>query len=287
MSKLETSYSTPDVELFRVPLPETTRTYKAVSHRELSDSTLEAIHGAGFLLESQRLTSAREGQVANGRYIISNVADSEMKLEIGWQNSYDKSLSLKFAIGTRIIVCDNGCVGGDLGSFKRKHTGDVVDFSASQIAEEIKKAEVTFLLLQKQRESMKEIEVSERIIAELVGRMFMEQNLIGSTQLNIIKNELKNPTFDYGDVNSLWTLYQHTTFAMREIHPRVYMDDHMKIHNFFVNDGIDAILRPKISGVDRGRPVSLFGDDKSVRHMFENPSQINLLDSIEEIEADI
>lgn len=97
-------YLTPEAELFSVPIPKTTRTYKAVSHRELSDVTLEAIHGAGFKLNKQHLTSAREGQVANGRYTIENVADSEMQLEIGWQNSYDKTLSLKFAIGTRILV---------------------------------------------------------------------------------------------------------------------------------------------------------------------------------------
>ena len=43
-------------------------------------------------------SSAREGKVANGKFTIKNVADSEMQLQIGWQNSYDRSMSLKFAI---------------------------------------------------------------------------------------------------------------------------------------------------------------------------------------------
>ena len=90
--------------LLSAPLPEQTRTYKPVSHEQLIDLTLKGIDDSGFKLESEIYSTARDGNVANGRYTISNVADSEMKLQIGWQNSYDKSLTLKFALGTQILV---------------------------------------------------------------------------------------------------------------------------------------------------------------------------------------
>ena len=99
--------------LLNAEIPQQTRTYKPVTHGELIDLTLNGIEKAGFKLDKELYSTARDGSIANGRFTISNVMDSEMQLEVGWQNSYDKSLSLKFAIGTRIMICQNGCVSGD------------------------------------------------------------------------------------------------------------------------------------------------------------------------------
>ena len=90
--------------LLSTPLPEQTNTYKPVSHEQLIDLTLTGIEKSGFKLETELYSSAQEGNIANGRYTISNVADKEMKLQIGWQNSYNKQLTLKFALGTQILV---------------------------------------------------------------------------------------------------------------------------------------------------------------------------------------
>jgi hypothetical protein len=80
---------------------------------------------------------------------------------------------------------------------------------------------------------MKQIEITKRIKAELIGRMMIEEQFISSTQLNIISREMNNPTHDYGASNSLWELYNYTTFSMKEIHPSMWMDNHIKAHKFF------------------------------------------------------
>lgn len=228
------TYNTAKEELLRATLPIETKTYKPVSHLELIDLTLNGIDKAGFILDSENYTSAKDGNVANGRFTIRNVADSEMQLQIGWQNSYDKSLSLKFAIGTKILICENGCVSGDYGAFKKKHVGEVQTFTPQAIVEYIKRAGEGFRRIQKEREVMKSIEIDKRITAELIGRMFVEEQFIKSTQLNIIMNELKNPTHDYKAPNSLWELYNYTTFAMKQIHPSLWIDNHIDAHSFFV-----------------------------------------------------
>jgi hypothetical protein len=89
------TYSTTKYFLTGTELPKETRTYKPVSHGQLIDLTLESIHQAGFKLDTEIYSAAREGNVANGKFTISNVADKEMQLQIGWQNSYDKSLELE------------------------------------------------------------------------------------------------------------------------------------------------------------------------------------------------
>ena len=237
------TYNTAKGALLAAPIPQQTRTYKPVSHLELMDLTLESIHQAGFTLDQELYTSARDGKVANGKFTIKNVADTEMQLQIGWQNSYDKSLSLKFAIGTRIFICSNGCVSGDYGAFKKKHVGEIQTFTPQAITEYIQDAGEAFTRMQSERESMKDIILSRRMQAELIGRMIIEEKFIESTQLNIIRKELENPTHDYKSENSLWELYQFTTFSMKEVHPSLWMNNHIDAHTFFL-DAANIVSKP-------------------------------------------
>ena len=237
------NYNTARGMLLAAPVPQQTRTYKPVSHAQLMDLTLESIHQAGFTLDQERYTSARDGKVANGKFTIKNVADSEMQLQIGWQNSYDKSLSLKFAIGTRIFICENGCVSGDYGAFKHKHVGEIQTFTPQAITDYIMDAGEAFTRMQTERESMKQIILDRRAQAELIGRMIIDEQFIESTQLNIIKRELEKPTHNYGAENSLWELYQFTTFSMKEVHPSLWMNNHIDAHAFFL-DAAGLVTKP-------------------------------------------
>lgn len=233
--KTATYNSTKDV-LINAQVPQQTRTYKPITHQQLIDLTLESIQQAGFALDKELYSSTIDGQVANGNFTISNVSDKEMQLQIGWQNSYNKTLSLKFAIGARIFICQNGAVHGDMGSFRKKHMGTVQEFTPAAITEYIKQAGDTFQIMQTERERMKQIEVSRRTQAELVGRLLLEEKLISTMQVNQIAAELANPTYDYGAPGSMWELYQFTTQTMRETHPRFWINDHMSAHSFFVNE---------------------------------------------------
>lgn len=221
--------------MLNASVPEQTKTYKPVSHQELMDLTLESIHQSGYQLASQEYSVAEDGGVANGKYTISNVADSEMQLQVAWQNSYNKKVSLKFALGTRIMICSNGMVSGNYGSFKSKHVGDVQTVAPANIVEYIKKGSSAFSSLQRDRDLFKQYEATEQVQAELLGRMFIQDDLITSTQLNIIKRELLNPTHDYGASGSLWDLYNHATFALKGSHPSKWMSAHSDLHTFFSN----------------------------------------------------
>jgi hypothetical protein len=78
-------YNTTKELILNTPVPAQTRTYKPVSHGQLIDLTLDGISKAGFILDKQTYSAAANGQIANGRFSISNVADSEMQLQVGWQ----------------------------------------------------------------------------------------------------------------------------------------------------------------------------------------------------------
>lgn len=240
---METSYITTKDILLNAELPTRTRTYRPVSNAQIIDLTLEGIEKAGFELGTETYSAAKEGRVSNGKFTIKNVADSEMQLQIGFQNSYDKSLSLKFAIGTRIFICSNGCVSGDYGAFKKKHSGKIETFAPDAISEYIKRAGDTFSLMQKQRDEMKKIEITKQIQAELLGRLFIESNIITSTQLNIIKREIEIPTHDYKSENSMWELMNFVTYSLKESHPSNWMQSHIDTYKFFTDNS--KIISPK------------------------------------------
>ena len=82
--------------MLNASVPKQTNTYKPISHQELMDLTLESIHQSGYKLATQEYSVAEDGLVANGKYTIANVADSEMQLQVAWQNSYNRKVSLKF-----------------------------------------------------------------------------------------------------------------------------------------------------------------------------------------------
>lgn len=256
--------------LISVPLPESTSTYKCVPNKQLIDLTLESLQGAGFSLDREYYTSAREGNVSTGSYTIKNVDDNDMRLQIMWRNSYDKSVSLSFSVGCQIKVCSNGMYKSQEGSFfRRKHTGDVQEFAPQHIIEYIKKGADIFQQMQVERDIMKEIQLSKETQARLVGDMFLNHNFIKSTQINIIKRELENPTYSYGAPNSLWELYQFSSFAMREIHPSLYLQDHLDAHSFFVNEA--GILQSETISVPHEHTIP------------ENDSPYKQLDWTEEI----
>jgi len=246
------TYLTTKQQLLVTPTPSETRTYKPITHGQLIDLTLNSIVNSGFKVDKEIYSMADGGQIANGRYTLSNVADKEMQIQIGWQNSYNKKISLKFAIGAHVFICQNGCVHGDMGAFKKKHQGSVQEFTPTAISEYIKHAGDIFQTMQNEREAMKTIELSAKTKAELIGRMFIQEQIISATQLGIIAKELKAPTHDYSSENSLWELYQYTTFAMKEEHPLTWIKSHMDAHKFFVNEsGVlvsnTEILVPEIS----------------------------------------
>jgi len=222
--------------ILNTSVPTQTRTYKPISHGQLIDLSLNSLNEAGFQLEKSIYSSSNEGKQATGRYIISNIADSDMKLMMGWQNSYDKKLSLKFAIGASIIICENGSCKGDIGYFKKKHMGEVQEFTPKNIPEFIKKAQDIFEEMQKEKERLKQIEISKRIQGELLGRMFIDDAIITSTQLNIIKREIENPSYNYNIPGSAWELYNHCTHALKEDHPAYYFSRHKDVYNFFENN---------------------------------------------------
>lgn len=222
--------------LIATPVPKKTESYSPVPHEKVINMVLESLDKANMKIVSERYLSARNGRQGMGFLDLAGGGDEEMLIKLIWHNSYDKSMPLRAALGSNVIVCGNGMVRGDMGAFKRKHTGTVLTEFEESIKRYIGEAGETFRKLIQDRERMKEIKITKRTCAELIGRMHIENDIITATQVGIMKKELETPTFNYKADGTVWQLYNHATFAMKEDHPQFHLQRHMDVHDFFTKE---------------------------------------------------
>lgn len=218
--------------LLNQPVPYDTRTYKAFENKAIIENTLEGIERSGFKLKNELYYANNKGTQCLGRYGIE-LTDSKIGVQIAFHNSYDKVLSLKYAVGEVVFICTNGSVSGSDGSFKSKHSGDIQLITPMKMEEFIYKSADKFQNILQRKQRFQEIEISKKTCAELVGRMFVEEEIINTTQLSIIKKEIDNPSFNYDVDNTLWNFWNHCTYAMQETHPKDYIDKSLKLYNLF------------------------------------------------------
>ena len=231
---MKNNYLTSESDLVLTPIPLQTSTYKPISHRQAIDLTLEGIHKAGFQVDYSMYTSRNHGQVAFGQYFLKGIDDGEMQLQAFFQNSYDKSLALKAGLGGMVLVCTNGMIAmRSINEFRHKHLGNVQEVTPLILPEYFKDAGEVFQGLQGDRDRLKNIEVDRRAQSEIIGRMFMENEIITGAQLNLIKQQIKKPLHDYKSPNSLWELYNFTTYAIGGFSPN-WVQEHIDANQFFL-----------------------------------------------------
>ena len=161
-----------------------------------------------------------------------------------------------------------------MGFFRKKHQGGIQEFTPLAIIEYVKQAEEVFKRLQDEREKMKHVELTRRVIAELLGRAVVEEEFITTTQLNIIKHEMDHPTHDYGAPNSMWEIYQFCSYSMKELHPSLWMNSHLKAHSFFTKES-GIIVPEKVLILSNGEEEA-----PNQINMFEVPGFIASGDSV-------
>ena len=222
-------------QLLKTPLPKANKRYVPVSHKQMIEMTMEEIDKRGMKVLSEQYGIGRYGNQATGFYEIGSKEDTEMNIKLGWHNSYDKTMPVRWAIGAHIIICGNGMVRGDIGAFKRKHTGSVLEDYREQVRVHVESAGEMFRKIIDDKEKMKNIEITKRTASELIGRMFLEEDIITATQMSIIKKEMENPSYDYKAPGTAWELYNHVTVALKEEHPSRYINSHKQHHEFFAN----------------------------------------------------
>lgn len=229
--------STTHQQLMNVPLPKHGDTYTVIPHQTVIEKSTAALLTKGFTIESSKYKANHNGNIAQGIHKIKHSSDKDLGMMFVWTNSYDKSTRFKCAIGANVYICDNGLIRGDVATYARKHTGDALNEVNQTIREHVNKAHTEFEIIIRDKEALKDIILSKKRQGEILGRMFIEKDILTLTQVGIVKKEIEKPTFSYNaDVNSAWSFYNHITLALKESHPGSWLDDHKAIHQVFVDE---------------------------------------------------
>lgn len=217
--------------LVTAPLPEATDTYTVISHGSIINHTLRILHEKGFQVVDEIYKCSENAQIALGIFKIQYDQDPDMAMMFAFANSYNKSMRFKCAIGGYVYANNASVVSGNMMNWGRKHTGTADEEAANTIETQIENAEAYFKQLVADKEAMKNVTLTKTQYAELLGVLYLEDEMLTAEQLRIIKAEYKKPQFHYnGPSDSLWVLYNHILVALSKSHPRTWMDQQKVVH---------------------------------------------------------
>ena len=219
--------------LVAAPLPNHGKTYTVIPHKDVIETTKTLLNISGFTITKELYRANMNAKVAQGVYHLASTKDEEMGMMFAWTNSYDKSTRFQCAVGAFVNVCSNGMLCGDMANYARKHTGKADHDIHTQISSQIKSADKYFDKLIDDKNNMRKIFLPKKQQAELVGRLFLDEEIIDASQVSVIKAEMKDPSYHYSaDLNNAWTFYNHVTHSFKKSHPRTWMSDQVKFHEF-------------------------------------------------------
>lgn len=219
-----------EAEIFRVPIPHKTDSYSPVAHQDVVNEVHENLDKLGLNVKDKKYRANKKGTQVIGNFDVES-GDSDFDFRLAFRNSYDKSMSLAFVAGVSVMICSNGMIAGEM-QFVRKHTGTILQEMRFKVGNAIKDFHDIMKKSQDHSYQMKNIQIDKTATAELCGRFFMEQDIITSSQLNTIRDELANPSYNDFQDPTLWSLYNHTTHALKTTHPTKYLDKHKDLHQF-------------------------------------------------------
>lgn len=221
-------------ELNAVPIPQETKSYKPISTRLILDTIDDLSRAFDMGIKAEQFETRMGGHQQKMRFLFETNSN-RFGFEIGVINSYNKTISLRSAGGSSLLLCWNLMCSSDF-KIQEKHIGEVQEdlvhflkdcFTAK--TDQLKNAEVLY-------EGFNQVYMTKDEMMQLAGQMFFEEDLLNTEQASILKQQLKKSSFNY-DVpkNSLNELYQHTTFALQNEHPAHYFQTQKATQSFFVD----------------------------------------------------
>ena len=237
---------TPDATreyLKNIPLPNYTGgTYTVIEHETVIVNALAQLKLRGFSVEREHYRANNRGDVAIGLYHLNYKNDPELGMMFAWANSYDKTMRFKCAVGG-FVRASNGSMIGDDFSWSRKHTGTADQEMIAQVTGQILNGQTYYDNLLLIKEGMKNTMVSKTIMAEFLGRAFINKGLFSKEQIGIMRDEITKSSYNYNcNDDSLWKYYNHMLVALKRTHPRTWMEEHRDIHKLVCTEFMTTTL---------------------------------------------
>lgn len=267
-----------------VPLPSQTETYTVISHESVMNYVFAELAAQGFGILSEEYRCTQDGLIAQGIYKLNFNSDEEMSLMFAWSNSYNKQLKFKCVTGGYVAANQTVMLCGEIGTWTRKHTGTADADAIAMIQTQISNAQMYYTNLVADKEAMKQIPLTTKRQAEVLGVLFAEYELLTTEQASIVRQQMDKPSFFYnGGKHTLWSFYNHVTVAFQQSHPRTWMEDQRMLH-WFISNEFDLSGSPVVSPIVQ---AMIEVTKPMVDPLYTVSNQTNILDQIAEVESKV
>ena len=213
------------------PVPNTTDTYSAVAHLDIHTAILNKLEERGIEVQKIQFKSNKKGTQVIATYFLES-DDSEFGGMIAWRNSYDKTRSVAICAGATVYICGNGAVMGEM-KFIKRHVGEVNGQLEGAIDEQLDKVEQMISDTSTLKDKLDSKTFDRYLAGAVIGNLYLK-GVLNTTQMEIVKKELDQPSFLYGvEEDSMWALFNHVTHALKISSPSNYFENHIEAIKFF------------------------------------------------------
>ena len=200
-------------ELKRFEAPAGTRTWSPVSHGRVMDMVLSTLDMMRLEVGSMDLAVTKEGQQFFGTLDLTLDIAEGVTLTAGVRNSTDKTFSLGFCCGERVMVCSNLCFGSEI-NVAKKHTAHVEDGFHGDIIKAGMQLREYGNRSAERISTLRTVRVTDDQADALLLRAF-EIGVVGSRQLKPLIQEWREPSYDEFKERNLWSLVNAFTHVMK------------------------------------------------------------------------
>ncbi len=215
-----------------VPVPAPTQSWKPVPYGKAIGFLHRTIKDKLHLdVMSEQYGLNKAGDQMFGLLTLATGND-ESGLSIGLRQSYNKSLSLGLAVGSKVFVCDNLCFSGNAFKVLRKNTTNVWADFRQLVEAQVATALGHYDSIQVDIQKLKEIPCNVRRGYSFLGVMLGE-GLLTPTQATVAFQDWTTPRHQAFSERNLWALYNAVTEGLKKGAPARTLDRHAKAHDFF------------------------------------------------------
>ena len=199
-------------ELAVIPCPPPEGRWRPVPHHQVLDYAVKALDDAGYQLSKMQLGLTRDDQRFFGTLVLKSALVSGVSLAVGLRSSLDKSISLQWACGHHVFVCDNMAFKSEQ-VIARKHTTNGV----LRYQEAICNAVVNLTEFREQEASrIKALtyrDLSDMQAESLLLRCY-EAEILSPRTIHTAITEWRTPSFEEFEPRTAWSLFNSVTFAL-------------------------------------------------------------------------
>lgn len=221
-------------KMLTTPLPEKTKTYTPVSHREVMSLVRTQLGFLGFKLQNEMYTCNQSGTVATVASVFEFVDDPEMSMSAIFVNSYDKSTKFQFKLGGMskkhgTLIISDGFAGSHI---RRKHTGSAVEIINDHIIESLNGTALVWKDLLNCKHLLQNLNIATNAdpSASIIGKMILS-DVVDSTQMSAIRELLRSSD----SILTLWDYYHICASALRSTHPKLWHSAHSRLTGIFLD----------------------------------------------------